>query len=81
MQQTPNSTGLVDPFQRRIDYVRVSVTDRCDLRCNYCMPKGFDGFHEPEEWLSFDEIARVVAAFTRLGVQRIRLLSGPVGRG
>ena len=76
MQQTPNSTGLVDPFQRRIDYVRVSVTDRCDLRCNYCMPKGFDGFHEPEEWLSFDEIARVVAAFTRLGVQRIRLTGG-----
>ena len=76
MQQTPNSTGLVDPFQRRIDYVRVSVTDRCDLRCNYCMPKGFDGFHEPEEWLSFDEITRVVAAFTRLGVQRIRLTGG-----
>ncbi|GAB4358460.1 MAG: GTP 3',8-cyclase MoaA [Immundisolibacter sp.] len=81
MQQTPNSTGLVDPFQRRIDYVRVSVTDRCDLRCNYCMPKGFDGFHEPEEWLSFDEIARVVAAFTRLGVQRIRLTGGePLAR-
>lgn len=76
MQQTPQPTGLVDPFQRRIDYVRVSVTDRCDLRCNYCMPKGFDGFHEPEEWLSFDEIARVVAAFTRLGVQRIRLTGG-----
>jgi hypothetical protein len=38
---------LIDPFQRRIEYVRVSVTDRCDLRCSYCMPKGFDGFHEP----------------------------------
>jgi len=68
--------ALIDPFQRRIEYVRVSVTDRCDLRCSYCMPKGFDGFHEPDEWLSFDEIERVVAAFTRLGVQRIRLTGG-----
>lgn len=68
--------SLIDPFQRRIEYVRVSVTDRCDLRCSYCMPKGFDGFHEPDEWLSFDEIERVVAAFTRLGVQRIRLTGG-----
>ena len=46
--------GLTDQFGRRIDYVRLSVTDRCDLRCSYCMPKGFDGFHEPDEWLSFD---------------------------
>lgn len=39
--------GLVDSFGRRIDYLRVSVTDRCDLRCGYCMPKGFKGFEEP----------------------------------
>ena len=75
MQNTPKN-GLIDPYARRIEYVRVSVTDRCDLRCNYCMPKGFDGFHEPDEWLSFDEIERVVAAFTRLGVERIRLTGG-----
>ena len=35
--------ALIDPFQRRIDYLRVSVTDRCDLRCTYCLPKGFKG--------------------------------------
>ena len=40
-------TRLIDPFQRRIDYLRVSVTDRCDLRCTYCLPKGFKGFEEP----------------------------------
>ena len=70
------STQLVDPFGRSIDYVRLSVTDRCDLRCFYCMPKGFKGFEEPEHWLSFDEIERVIAAFARLGTKRIRLTGG-----
>ncbi len=69
-------TQLIDQFGRSIDYVRVSVTDRCDLRCGYCMPKQFHDFHEPEEWLSFEEIERVVAAFTRLGTRRIRLTGG-----
>ncbi|MHB1951899.1 MAG: GTP 3',8-cyclase MoaA, partial [Acidiferrobacteraceae bacterium] len=45
---------LIDPFGRRIEYVRVSVTDRCDLRCTYCLPKGFSEFDEPEDWLTFD---------------------------
>lgn len=67
---------LVDPFNRPIEYVRLSVTDRCDLRCGYCMPKGFRDFEEPEAWLTFDEIERVMAAFGRLGVTRIRLTGG-----
>ncbi|TNF37463.1 MAG: GTP 3',8-cyclase MoaA [Gammaproteobacteria bacterium] len=67
---------LIDQFGRKIEYVRVSVTDRCDLRCGYCMPKQFRDFHEPEDWLSFDELERVVAAFTRLGTRRIRLTGG-----
>lgn len=67
---------LVDSFQRRIEYVRLSVTDRCDLRCSYCLPKGFKGFAEPDHWLRFDEIERVMAAFARLGVGRIRLTGG-----
>ena len=57
-------------------YLRLSVTDRCDLRCFYCMPKGFDGYDEPTDWLSFDEIERVVASFTRLGVSSVRLTGG-----
>jgi cyclic pyranopterin phosphate synthase len=69
-------TQLLDSFGRSIDYVRVSVTDRCDLRCGYCMPKRFHDFHEPEEWLSFEEIERVIAAFTRLGTRRVRLTGG-----
>lgn len=73
---TPESPQLTDSFQRRIEYLRVSVTDRCDLRCSYCLPEGFKSFQEPDEWLDFDEITRVVAAFTRLGVNRVRLTGG-----
>lgn len=71
-----NQHRLRDRFGRHVDYLRVSVTDKCDLRCSYCMPKGFRGFEEPENWLSFAEIERVVAAFGRLGVKRIRLTGG-----
>lgn len=67
---------LIDQHGRRIDYVRLSVTDRCDLRCSYCMPEGFKGFEEPEHWLDFDEIERLIGAFARLGVRRIRLTGG-----
>lgn len=67
---------LVDRFSRRIDYVRVSVTDQCDLRCSYCLPKGFKDFEVPEHWLTQEELVRVVRAFAALGVQRIRLTGG-----
>ncbi|TAM46701.1 MAG: GTP 3',8-cyclase MoaA [Gammaproteobacteria bacterium] len=67
---------LTDPFGRRIEYVRVSVTDRCNLRCSYCLPRDFTDFEEPESWLTFDEIERVVSAFVRLGVGRVRLTGG-----
>lgn len=70
------SNGLIDPFGRSIEYVRLSVTDRCDLRCFYCLPKGFNDFEEPEHWLSFDEIERVIRAFGELGVQRVRITGG-----
>ena len=70
------SPSLTDRFGRRIEYVRLSVTDRCDLRCSYCMPEGFTGFEEPEHWLNFDEIERLVGAFARLGVRHLRLTGG-----
>jgi cyclic pyranopterin phosphate synthase len=69
-------TSLQDRFGRKIEYLRLSVTDRCDLRCSYCIPHGFHGFETPEHWLSFDEIERIVAVFARLGVARIRLTGG-----
>nr|WP_233170465.1 GTP 3',8-cyclase MoaA [Aquitalea sp. ASV15] len=69
-------TILQDRFGRSIEYLRLSVTDRCDLRCSYCIPKGFKDFEEPENWLTFDEIERVVAAFVSLGTRRVRLTGG-----
>ncbi|MBZ0072255.1 MAG: GTP 3',8-cyclase MoaA [Gammaproteobacteria bacterium] len=69
-------TALIDRLGRKIDYVRLSVTDRCDLRCFYCLPKGFKDFEEPEHWLTFAEIERVIAAFARLGTRRVRITGG-----
>ncbi|WP_319529864.1 GTP 3',8-cyclase MoaA [uncultured Cohaesibacter sp.] len=65
-----------DPFGRQIDYVRLSVTDKCNLRCFYCMPERHRSFITPSHYLTFDEIERVVAAFSDLGVSRIRLTGG-----
>jgi cyclic pyranopterin phosphate synthase len=70
------SATLQDGFGRRIEYLRLSVTDRCDLRCSYCLPTRFRGFADPADWLTFDEVERVVGAFTRLGVSRVRLTGG-----
>ncbi len=72
MEQKP----LTDRFGRRIEYLRLSVTDRCDLRCAYCMPSHFSGYEEPEHWLSFDEIERLVSLFARIGLRRVRLTGG-----
>lgn len=76
MTTDQSSALLVDRFGRRVDYLRLSVTDRCDLRCSYCMPKGFCGFEEPENWLNFDEIERLIAVFGKLGVHRVRITGG-----
>lgn len=67
---------MQDRFGRSIDYLRISVTDRCDLRCSYCMPEGFCDYEEPESWLSFGEIERVVAAFARMGTSKFRITGG-----
>jgi len=67
---------LSDRFGRQIRYLRLSVTDRCDLRCTYCMPNGFADFAEPEAWLSAGELERIVTGFARLGVSHLRLTGG-----
>lgn len=66
---------LVDRFGRRVDYVRISVTDRCDFRCVYCMAEEMT-FVPRREILSLEEIVAVASAFTRLGVKKIRLTGG-----
>ncbi len=73
---SPSSQPLQDRFGRKVEYLRLSVTDRCDLRCTYCIPEGFHGFEEPAHWLTQDEVVRVVGAFARLGVSKVRLTGG-----
>jgi cyclic pyranopterin phosphate synthase len=66
----------MDPFGRHIDYLRVSVTDRCNERCLYCMPEGYKGWAQRADHLSADEIVRIVASSTDLGFRKFRLTGG-----
>ncbi len=68
-------TPLVDPFARRITYLRVSVTDRCDFRCVYCMAEDMT-FLPKAEVLTLEELDRLCSAFVRLGVRKLRLTGG-----
>ncbi|MEM8693700.1 MAG: GTP 3',8-cyclase MoaA [Pseudomonadota bacterium] len=66
---------LVDPFQRAISYLRVSVTDRCDFRCVYCMSENMT-FLPKKELLTLEELDRMCSNFIRLGVQKLRITGG-----
>jgi cyclic pyranopterin phosphate synthase len=66
---------MIDPFGRRVSYLRVSVTDRCDLRCVYCMAEDMT-FLPKAEVLTLEELDRLCGAFIGLGVDRIRLTGG-----
>ncbi len=66
---------MIDPFGRSITYLRVSVTDRCDLRCVYCMSEDMSFLPKPEI-LSFEELERLCLAFVRLGTRKIRITGG-----
>ena len=65
-----------DPFGRSITYLRISVTDRCNLRCRYCMPDGYLGGEKPSALLSYEELALVGEAMVRCGVRKFRLTGG-----
>ena len=67
---------LIDSFGRVHDNLRISVTDRCNIRCFYCMPEDNPVFMQREEILSFEEIERFVRVVARLGVRKIRLTGG-----
>jgi len=66
---------LIDPFQRKISYVRVSVTDRCDFRCTYCMSEDME-FLPKKDVLSLEELDRLCSAFIDLGVKKLRITGG-----
>ena len=72
---------MIDPFGRRISYLRLSLTDRCNLRCTYCMPATMR-FLPRAELLGLDELDRLASAFVRKGVRKLRLTGGePLVRG
>jgi len=73
--QLETAQPLIDPFQRAITYLRVSVTDRCDLRCVYCMAEDMT-FLPKREVLSLEELDRLSSAFVRQGVRKLRLTGG-----
>lgn len=68
-------TNMIDPFGRAITYLRVSVTDRCDFRCVYCMAEDMT-FLPKAEVLSLEELDRICSAFVRLGCRKLRLTGG-----
>lgn len=67
---------MIDGHGRRIHYLRISVTDRCNLRCRYCMPEEGINLIQHNEMLTYDEIERVVKIMARLGINRVRLTGG-----
>ena len=66
---------MIDPFGRHITYLRVSVTDRCDFRCVYCMAEDMT-FLPKAEVLSLEELERLCSAFVRRGVKKLRMTGG-----
>ena len=75
MSAAPQPTRLIDRFGRQVTYVRLSVTDRCDFRCVYCMAEDMT-FLPRAQILTLEELAQVGQAFTELGVDKIRITGG-----
>ncbi len=67
---------MIDGFGRRIEYLRVSVTDKCNLRCVYCMPEQGLEWLRKDELLSYEEIVRIIATMAPLGLRRVRITGG-----
>ncbi|MGI6064923.1 MAG: GTP 3',8-cyclase MoaA [Bacillota bacterium] len=67
---------LIDRFHRKIDYLRISVTDKCNLRCRYCMPEDGVDIKDHEQILRWEEIHRMVRTFTEEGISKVRITGG-----
>jgi cyclic pyranopterin phosphate synthase len=72
----PNAPALLDRFGRQHTYVRISVTDRCNYRCVYCLPAEGMSWMPRDDLLSYEEIARIVRVMAEMGVRRVRLTGG-----
>ncbi len=73
---TQSSPVLIDNFNRRIDYLRLAVTDRCNLRCVYCMPPEGIPFMPRQQVLSYEEMERLVRIVAAMGIRKVRLTGG-----
>lgn len=69
-------SALIDRFQRQYVYLRLSITDVCNFRCNYCLPNGYQPPTHKQTFLTLDEIQRLVRTFAHLGTEKIRLTGG-----
>ena len=67
---------MIDRFGRELTYLRVSLIDRCNLRCLYCMPHGLLNPFKEDELLTMDEIVETVSLFAELGIRKVRLTGG-----
>jgi len=67
---------MLDKFNREINYLRISVTDKCNLRCTYCMPEEGVPIRKHEDFLSFEQIKKIVQEAAKLGIKKIRLTGG-----
>src|SRR5690606_4974330 len=67
---------LIDKYGRQLNYLRLSVTDRCNFRCYYCMPEEGVNFSDKKDLLSFEELENLTLLFTDLGVNKIRITGG-----
>ncbi|QGM80774.1 GTP 3',8-cyclase MoaA [Otariodibacter oris] len=70
------SSGLIDRFQRQYVYLRLSITDVCNFRCNYCLPNGYQPPTHKQTFLNVDEIQRLVTTFSNLGTEKVRITGG-----
>lgn len=80
MQSIPiknvGAVQLVDPFQREYYYLRLSITDVCNFRCNYCLPNGYQPEPNKPSFLTLDEIRRLVNNFSLIGTEKVRITGG-----
>ena len=67
---------MLDQYSRNIDYIRISVTDRCNLRCTYCMPQTCETYLRQEELLTYDEIVKLAGIYRSLGIKNVKLTGG-----
>ena len=67
---------MLDQYSRNIDYIRISVTDRCNLCCTYCMPQTSKTYLRQEELLTYDEIVKLAGIYRSLGIKNVKLTGG-----